>query len=626
MLLVSRSGFGQDQFPPPNLDFKVHNINLVHVTVTNYGVSDPHYIPGVSGQIVLNYPPGSRNELLALAGPWVGAIVDGDTLVSTGAAYESFVTGSRGAMFEFWPRFNPADTIYTRSSFDSQVLGLRPNMVPIFDERALLHDDYIPLAEQEYISQYFDYYITQRTPNSPSIMEDHNPLNARIIQRTYGWSFYLYEKIIFYDYFVINDGDKVWEDVHFGHYSDPHIGQDKFRNTIFVDDYTFYEPDIGLLGQGDGDGGPDGTMEEPAFLGWIILETPKPIDDPTVTWSFRRWGTQQFARDEGERFRWISDGTIMPDQPPELAASTAAIIGRGPFGSVAPGDTLKFTVAVVVGDSRQDLRAQAEAAINLREASYVVPSPPPPPRFVLTPGDKMVHIDWTWRDEYTGINPEEFLDFSRNDGNQKDFDGYAVYRSTVGPEGPWTRIASFDLINGAGHDVGLQYEFTDTGLINGMRYWYAVTSFDMPERVSANVVIPSLETPQRLSVQVVIPGPTAESEADEVYVVPNPYRADVDYSRNPRWEYPTQPGRTEWYDVDRRIAFMNLPEQATITIYTLTGERVQTIEHRGNGSKAGVAFWNLLNVNNHTVGSGLYYFTVESEGRPPQIGKFVIVK
>lgn len=316
----------------------------------------------------------------------------------------------------------------------------------------------------------------------------------------------------------------------------------------------------------------------------------------------------------------------MSDQPPELPGSAAGLIGQGPFNDVAPGDSIQFTAALVVGDSRRDLVRQGEAAVNLMEAEFVVPSPPPPPKFAVTPGNQSATLDWSWRPEYEGINPEEFLDFSRNDGNMQDFDGYNIYRSTTGPEGPWTLVASFDLVNGDGYDTGLQHQFEDKGLLNGMRYWYAVTAFDRPETVSENVEIPSLETPPRLSVQLVIPSPKAESDDDRAYVVPNPYRADQDYSSDPQWEYPTQPGRSDWYDLDRRIAFMNLPERCTITIYTLTGATVQTIEHRSTGSQDGVAFWNLLNINNHTVGSGLYYFTVESPEGEPQIGKFVIVK
>ena len=187
-------------------------------------------------------------------------------------------------------------------------------------------------------------------------------------------------------------------------------------------------------------------------------------------------------------------------------------------------------------------------------------------------------------------------------------------------------MAEYDKVDGFGYDTGLQYEFEDEGLVNGIRYWYSITSYDLPEEVSDQLTIPSLESPKILSTVMGIPAiAKGDIDENEVFVVPNPYRGDLDYSQDPAWEYSTQPGRSEWFEIDRRIAFMNLPTKCKITIFTIAGYEVKSIDFQQD-SGSPIAYWNLLNKNNHTVASGLYYFVVEEPGGKSQIGKFVIVK
>ena len=102
----------------------------------------------------------------------------------------------------------------------------------------------------------------------------------------------------------------------------------------------------------------------------------------------------------------------------------------------------------------------------------------------------------------------------------------------------------------------------------------------------------------------------------DIYVVPNPYVAtNVFEPRNPV-------NRAE--RGDRRLYFANVPEECTIRIYTLAGELVDTIEHRG-GIEEGKAFWDLRTKDNMNIAYGLYIFHVEApEGT--FIGKFAVIK
>ena len=65
----------------------------------------------------------------------------------------------------------------------------------------------------------------------------------------------------------------------------------------------------------------------------------------------------------------------------------------------------------------------------------------------------------------------------------------------------------------------------------------------------------------------------------------------------------------------------------TITIYTLSGDLVETIEHDGTQGY-GEAEWNLISRNGQEVVSGIYMYVVQTDGGAFEdfIGKFVVVR
>ncbi len=98
----------------------------------------------------------------------------------------------------------------------------------------------------------------------------------------------------------------------------------------------------------------------------------------------------------------------------------------------------------------------------------------------------------------------------------------------------------------------------------------------------------------------------AGRELDRIRVVPNPYIARVG------WEI--QAG-------ERRLEFVNLPLTATIRIYTLAGDLVQSLDHSGSGT----CVWNMLTANGQGIAPGLYFYHVESEVGA-KVGKFAVIK
>ena len=127
-----------------------------------------------------------------------------------------------------------------------------------------------------------------------------------------------------------------------------------------------------------------------------------------------------------------------------------------------------------------------------------------------------------------------------------------------------------------------------------------------------------------LSSVSVVPGTATPETVGQVAAVPNPYRADVNYrDYNPPWEKP--PSGRSWMPQDRRIQFINLPEDCTIKIYTTSGDFVAEIIH--NNPFRGYEDWNLTSYVDQAIASGVYMFSVEdNKTGDVQIGKFVVIK
>ena len=97
-----------------------------------------------------------------------------------------------------------------------------------------------------------------------------------------------------------------------------------------------------------------------------------------------------------------------------------------------------------------------------------------------------------------------------------------------------------------------------------------------------------------------------QEELEEIKVVPSPFIVNSPYAND-------------------GIHFTKLPQVCRITIYTVAGKLVKTIDHydqyRGDTNED----WDLTNEHNQEVAHGLYIYVVES-GDKKHIGKFAIVR
>ena len=67
-----------------------------------------------------------------------------------------------------------------------------------------------------------------------------------------------------------------------------------------------------------------------------------------------------------------------------------------------------------------------------------------------------------------------------------------------------------------------------------------------------------------------------------------------------------------------------MPNTCTISIYTITGEFVQKIDH--SNLYRGDVFWDLKNGQGEVVAPGLYIYVVEASSGEKHIGKFAVVR
>lgn len=159
----------------------------------------------------------------------------------------------------------------------------------------------------------------------------------------------------------------------------------------------------------------------------------------------------------------------------------------------------------------------------------------------------------------------------------------------------------------------------------------AVTAFEYTDFESQ---LPPLETTPVNNSQFFIPIYSSDVVIDSslgVSVYPNPYK----------YSYRDQFGNVATYysdgfevadkgkfrEQDRRIWFINLPDTATIRIWSLDGDLIREIHHpdRFLTKYSSAVGWDLISRNTQAVVSGIYIWRVDSR-IGSQVGKLVIIK
>jgi hypothetical protein len=151
-------------------------------------------------------------------------------------------------------------------------------------------------------------------------------------------------------------------------------------------------------------------------------------------------------------------------------------------------------------------------------------------------------------------------------------------------------------------------------------------------KATQKIKLESLESGKLSSAQRILPGtPSVNQDEVNVGVYPNPYYGSA------YWD-----GNSERL---RKLYFYNLPSQCEITIYTLSGDIVDVIDHNNssNGSdlrwfetfssdgkqvmSGGEHAWDLITRDDQAIATGLYLYTVKNlNSGNIKRGKFLVIK
>ena len=190
-----------------------------------------------------------------------------------------------------------------------------------------------------------------------------------------------------------------------------------------------------------------------------------------------------------------------------------------------------------------------------------------------------------------------------------------------------------------------RYQLVDREVKNGFVYFYSVTAFDSTGQGPGMSMLEGRRSATESD--GVIPQGSVRA-GKSAWVVPNPYRGYRSITDRPSaWDLTPNGADPTGTHID----FMGLPRgKWTIKIFTVSGDLVQTLSVKdavnesirtpipGPGGTTvpgynrqqdnpndGQASWNLISRNGQDIVSGIYLFTVESDGGV-QRGKFVVIR
>lgn len=661
-------------------DRKATTVNNMGLSVTNVGTyGRPNVRNQTAGLPSFEYPRGTGTEHLFEAGIWIGAIRGGSsTVVSTSAITTSSTAYSPGvAGFEFT---NDGTIILEQSSLPES---------PLFSPLAVSHQDLI--AE----------FSDRRTiVGAIPIAAHQEPLFADVRMETYSWNFGFTENLSIVKYTIRNTADFKWDSVYVGIYGDVVVrnvnttletGTNFFNKTGlgYLDNlYTAYAFDakstdspslntyagIVLLGADY-----RGLDFHPKYEAEIVAAGYRVPKVRPAYWQFSA-GTGDFAgpTDDTERYNRMSADWNLAANREALRTnsnnqSIKQLISLGPFPEVAAGESFSFYVAWVAALKPPQFQTAAAAskstdneitraplvdaiewAYRLFEGTeengvrrrFLVPEPPRVPRLKveLEAGKTVLYWDDAAESSVDPVSQEQ------------DFEGYRIYRSTLGDDVRGTMATSAQLIreydvpgNEFGFNTGFStirlaqpvtfpgdptfytYRYEVDGMLSGWQYLFSVTAFDR-----GGDGVPSLETSVNANAIRVFPGTgvnedfTSSDARYRVGVYPNPYRL------NAAWD-----GATPF---TRKLMFYNLPARAEIRVYTLAGEIVATLNHDAATYAGDIRWfndysvanrlmpggehaWDILSDANQNLTTGLYLYTVkDTASGHVQTGKLVIIK
>ena len=735
-----------------------------NLRVSNAGILGNPF-PDLSFDPSFEYPKGSGHELMRYAALWVGALdVDGIPRVSGGPLLEFRPTlASQDTVAELWHgRFGSLRAV--DDDGDGRIDEETYNGIDD-DGDGEIDEDLGIIGQQMTLCDYSDDQ-PEAIAYQQAGGENHHPLGLSVHQEAYAWAWPGYDGIAGLQFTVTNHSATVLRDVYIGLYADLDTrlptdpngeADDAVSRVSFSRSFSKGSTLVYVDGQGTRgfscfnrvartlpvvrDGKRNSDLPVVTVLPLEHSHDPLAFILPAHAWAPGRdqFIYSVFAGDRAyggggppvlDSERYLALKGEWPQSPDDHVGDQQILVSCGPFSRLAPGQSVRFAVALVAASSLDSLpKALGNAAflhngtelnlqpdetgpearywstgrsgVNGHEACIEVPfdttftfdpncpnkfadessdppgtrtqvfrpgscvwtdadcdvctgingretvirwvdpqEVPPSPTMRITPGDHSVGIEWD-------NLPEVLVNAGKSGPAHGLFVGYRVYRcsnwedrgSLIPPRENWEALGTFgsDTLDSKQllssitdstvdylriwyeqkqYPVG-RYRYVDRQPLNGFDYLYLVTSVVETHTPFAGFErIDRYESP--LAVQFgdrVAPRAEARADARQVWVVPNPFRAKADWDRAPVYGD----------RLTRHLDFMGLPRaRCKITIWTLAGDRVATLDHDGSDG-SGEAAWDLVTRNGQEAASGVYLFTVESSAGN-STGRFVVIR
>lgn len=306
---------------------------------------------------------------------------------------------------------------------------------------------------------------------------------------------------------------------------------DEARDDFFDndDDWNALIDDVGIEGdpetssQGQNDGLPTSGAGT-SFPGESSIDKTDVSETDLIGVSRVRIfdaGALQVDQDANIWLTYLIPGTFVE----EVGTDSDIFVSSGLF-PLAKGSSERFAVAITAAQEngtptadRQKINERLDDATTAYEADYQFAVAPTPPILSAVPSNGKVTLYW---DASSEESFDRYINLQTGDGF--DFEGYKIYRTTdvsfqdifditdaTGSPLYLRPIAIIDKDNGIsgyhpvatngtqfnlGNDSGLKRFFEDTDVINGRKYYYAVTAYD--RGFEAGGISPS-ESPVQIS-------------------------------------------------------------------------------------------------------------------------------
>ncbi len=350
------------------------------------------------------------------------------------------------------------------------------------------------------------------------------------------------EDIVFWDIKVFNDGDEDLDSIYVGFYAKFRPDFDNHDYVNFIDSDADGIKDLVYIYDLNNvpDGAWTGSDDPLGMVGLRVFDTPgqigitnfhhfsreaSPKSDQEI-WALMSskvdsdylldpqyyfHGTDSHIDDTGQ-----DDATIesyypafsYSGEPESIGNGINYVISCGPF-DLKVDSMVTISIGMIMGNAgtevdnpdTSDLMQNVRTAQNMYRLYFQGSGPPDPPTVHAVAGDEKVTLYWDAKAEFS-------IDaWTAN----KDFEGYRLYRSTdagltwglpitdiYGNRVGYHPLAQFDYteeedmihfgfnVEGAdpafpqnlGDNTGLVHTFVDSGLVNGVEYWYCISAYD----------------------------------------------------------------------------------------------------------------------------------------------------